>query len=96
VCKHVAVAHLAERKSHIRFGEQHVFRARHLGQFTAGRDVIGVQMRVHDVANAHAGLFGRAKIRSQIAEGIDNSSERLAATAEHIGRRDRIGVQELA
>ena len=57
--QHVAVANATEGEGRFRFGEQHIFGAGRFGQLTAGRDVIGVKMRIDDVANAHAASLRR-------------------------------------
>src|SRR5262249_41893835 len=94
--EYVAVADFVEWEVYIRASEQHVLRACGLSQLAASGNVIGVQVRVDHVANAHSDFFGRAQVRRYVAEGVNNGSYRLASTTEHVGCCDRVGVQELA
>ena len=54
--KHFAIAHATEGKCYVGSGEQHVVGAGGFGERAAGGNVIGVKVRVDDVADAHAGL----------------------------------------
>ena len=74
--------------------EQYVLGARGIGQTPACRHVVGMDVRVDDVEDAHAGRFGSGEIGRDVADGIDNGSRRLPATAEEVGDRHRISVQE--
>ena len=56
--EHVAVVHTEERKIGGGLGEQHVFGASGLRECAAGGYMVGVKMRIDDVADAHAGRLG--------------------------------------
>ena len=47
------VPHAEEREIGGRLGKQHVLGARRVGEPTAGGNVVGMKMRIDDVANAH-------------------------------------------
>jgi hypothetical protein len=94
--EHVAVTNAAVRPSRFRFGEQYILGTGDFGQPPPCRDMVGVNMRVDDIENAHPGVSGRIKIWRDLAHRIDHGSRCLSATAEEIGDRDGIAVQELA
>ena len=58
--------------------------------------MVGMKMRIDDVADAHAGRFGGTKIRGKVTERINDGCSGAPAAAEQIGSGYRIGVQELA
>ena len=88
------VADAMEWRRGLGAGEQDVLGAGGIGQSPAGRHVVGMDVRVDDVEDAHAGRFGSGEIGRDVADRIDDGSRSLAATAEQIGDRHRIGVQE--
>ena len=91
-----AVSNAAEWKRRVCIGEQYVLSTGGLGQFAARRNVIGMQMGVDDIKDAHSGFVGRFQIGTDIANGIDNGRGRTSSAAKEVGRRDRISVQVLA
>ena len=82
--EHVAVAHTEEREMGGGFGEQDVRCAGGLSECTAGGYVVGVKMRVDDVANPHAGRFSRLEVRRGVSERIDNSAGGPSAAAKKV------------
>ena len=93
--KLLAVANAAEWKRHLRSLEQHIVGARRLGERAARRHVIGMQMRVDHVADAHAGLVRPAPIGGDVADGIDYRGGRAAGAAKQVRRAHRIEMQVL-
>ena len=74
---------------------KHVFGTGSFSQCAARRDVVGVKMRVDDVANAHPRRFGGAEVRGNVTERVDDGSGCASAAAEQIRGRDGIGVKKL-
>jgi hypothetical protein len=61
----------------------------------AGGEVVGMNMRVDHVEDAHAGRLGGFEIRRDVADRIDNGGGSLAAAAEEVRCGDGIEMQEL-
>ena len=95
--KVVAILHRAERKPCLGRGVQDVLGLRRRGQLTAGRQMVGVYVRVDDVAQPEPHSSGRLEVALGLAHGINDRTSGLTATAEEVGRSDhRVGVQVLA
>ncbi len=92
----IAVAHCAKRRGGGRVGEENVFGPGRLGERAPRGQVIGMDVRVNDVANLQPGLSGRVEIARDVADRVDDRAGGLAAAAEQIRDADRIGVQELS
>ena len=93
----VAIFHRAERKPGLGRRVQDVLGPRRRGQRTAGREMVGVHVRVDDVAQPESCGSGRLEVALGLAHGINDRTSGLTATAEEIGRGDhRVGVQVLA
>jgi hypothetical protein len=54
-----------------------------------------VKVGIGDIAEPKAGPLGSGQIRPDVANRVDHGSGGLASAAKKIGRRDRVGVQEL-
>ena len=61
-----------------------------------GRDMVGMDMRIDHVEDAHARRRGRLEIGRDVADGIDDGRGRLAAAAEEVGGGDGIGMKKLS
>ena len=85
-----------ERGCSVRFGKQHVFGTGGFGQSSPRRHVIGVNVRVDDIQDTHPSLLGGLEIGRDVPNRIDHGRRGLAATAEQIGDRHGLGVEELA
>src|SRR5947207_1410105 len=57
--------------------------------------MVGMNMRVDDEANVHAGACGRAQVRLDVADRVDDGTSRLAATAKVVRDANRVSVKEL-
>ena len=57
----IAVAHAFERERDIRLRREHVLGSRRFGERAAGGEVIGMDMRVDDEVDAHAGIASAAR-----------------------------------
>ena len=93
--KNVAVARAAEVRRGLGAGEEDIFRAGGFRETPSGRDVIGVNVRVDDIEDAHPSVFGGLKIGRDLADRVDDGRRGLAAAAEKVGNAHRIRVQEL-
>ena len=94
--QHFAVMHRMEWEGDVGSRRENVSGAAGLCQPASRRRMIGVNVRVDDEPDAHAGFLRRAQIDLDVADGVDHCPGGLAAAAEQIGDADRSGVQELA
>jgi hypothetical protein len=80
----VAVLHSAERKPGLGTGVQDVLGIRRRGQLTAGREMVGVYVRVDDIAQPEAHGSGRFEVALGFAHGINDRTSGMSAAAEEI------------
>jgi hypothetical protein len=57
--------------------------------------MVGVNMRIDDEMDTHAGGFRRAQIRLDRANRVDYGASGAAAAAEEVGDADRVLMEEL-
>ena len=76
-------------------GKEDIFRVGGFGQAPSRRGMVGVNMRVDDIEDAHPRVFRGLKIGRDIADRVDDGRRGLAAAAEKVGNAYGIGVQEL-
>jgi hypothetical protein len=93
--KYLAVPHAAERKIGRRFSEQNVLGTGGFSQCAARRDMVGVKMRVDNVANPHSRRVCSEEVQGRVTERIDHGCDSASAAANQIGGRDGIGVKKL-
>ena len=94
--KRLAVLHAREGIGRIGRRMQHIFRPGSFGQCPPRRDVIGMQMGVDYIKDAHSECFGCREVGSQVPHRIDDRSGRLATTAEEIRCGHRFSVEKLS
>jgi hypothetical protein len=82
--EHVAIAHSAELKGYVCLGKKHIFSVGHLREHATGGHMIGMKVRVYDVADAHPGALCRAQVGAYITKGVNNGSNGLAATSKQV------------
>ena len=76
-------------------GKEDIFSVGCFGQAPSRRGMVGVNMRVDDIEDAHPRVFRGLKIGRDIADRVDDGRRGLAAAAEKVGNAYGIGVQEL-
>src|SRR5579859_873639 len=94
--QHVAILRCRERKRDIRVRGQDILRTGRLGELARRGEMIGVDVGVDHIVDAHARPLGRLDVGLDVADGIDHGGRRLASTAEKVGDADRLEVQKLA
>ena len=85
--EHVPITSGMERGRSVRFGKQHLLGTGGFGQPSPRRHMIGVNVRVDDIQDAHPSLLGGFDIPLDVPNRIDHCRRGLAATAEQIGNR---------
>jgi hypothetical protein len=79
--ENVAILHRAERKPGLGGGVQDVLGTRRRGQLTAGREMVGVHVRVDDVAQPEPHGSGRFEVAIGLAHGINDRTNGMTAAA---------------
>ena len=92
--EHVAVAYCLKRAGSSDLRGEHIARTGGGCQTPPRGHVIGMDMRVDDVEDAHTARLGGAQVRLDIPDGIHDSAAGPAAAAEEIRDRDRLSVQK--
>src|SRR5487761_1344298 len=93
--EHVPIANPMEWKGHVRVGKEHVFGLCDPGQRAASRHVIGVEVGVYDVADAHPGFLRGAQVPTDVTDRVDDRTQRFTAASKQVRGRYGVRVQKL-
>jgi hypothetical protein len=79
----------------VRLRPEHILCAGGLGELSAGREMVGMNVGVDDKEDAHAGGLCGAQMKLDLADRIDDGAGRASTAAEQVGDTDWLTVQEL-
>jgi hypothetical protein len=58
--------------------------------------MVGVYVRIHDVADFHSGFLGSPQIKLRLINGVAHGGQALASSTENIrGRYDWVAMKQL-
>jgi hypothetical protein len=63
---------------------KNVLGPRHLGQLASSRNMVGVNMRIYDVADFHPAFFRNPQVRLGIIYWVAHGGQAFAASTENV------------
>src|SRR6266852_4620150 len=66
-----------------------------LGQLAPSRNMVGVHMRIHDVAYFHSGFLGGAQINLRLINWVAHGGQAFARSTENVRGGDWFWVKQL-